>query len=164
MMLDRLTQPDCGHGFLLDGFPRSVAQATELDRHLAELGTPLDAAINLEVAEEWLLHRLSALTTYVRRFVGRSCGVVGLGAGDLVVIGTVGVEVIDGDGRRGDGRAGQGTAVDGCGRQTLQRIVRRGKHGSIRVRRALIIMASASGTTVAAIAPLVQAERTPSGR
>jgi adenylate kinase len=59
MMLERLTQPDCGHGFLLDGFPRSVAQARELDRHLAELGTPLDAAINLEVAEEELLHRLT---------------------------------------------------------------------------------------------------------
>jgi transposase len=42
--------------------------------------------------------------------------------------------------------------------QTLQRIVRRGKHGSIRVRRALIVMASASGTTVPAIARLVQAD------
>jgi transposase len=42
--------------------------------------------------------------------------------------------------------------------QTLQRIVRRGKHDSIRVRRALIIMASASGTTVLAIAGLVQAD------
>ena len=59
MMLERLTRPDCAHGFLLDGFPRSVAQATALDRHLAELGTPLDAAINLEVAEEELLQRLA---------------------------------------------------------------------------------------------------------
>jgi adenylate kinase len=59
MMLERLTRPDCGHGFLLDGFPRSVAQARALDEHLAGLGTPLDAAINLEVAEEELLHRLA---------------------------------------------------------------------------------------------------------
>jgi len=59
MMLERLTRPDCAHGFLLDGFPRSVAQARALDRHLAELGTPLDAAINLEVAEEELLQRLA---------------------------------------------------------------------------------------------------------
>ena len=59
MMLERLTQPDCGHGFLLDGFSRSVAQARPLDGHLAELGTPLDAAINLEVAEEELLQRLA---------------------------------------------------------------------------------------------------------
>ena len=59
MMLERLTQPDCKRGFLLDGFPRSVAQARALDEHLAELGAPLDAAINLEVAEEELLHRLA---------------------------------------------------------------------------------------------------------
>jgi len=59
MMLERLTRPDCKRGFLLDGFPRSVAQARALDEHLAELGTPLDAAINLEVAEEELLHRLA---------------------------------------------------------------------------------------------------------
>ena len=59
MVLERLTQPDCAHGFLLDGFPRSVAQARALDQRLAELGTPLDAAINLEVAEEELLHRLA---------------------------------------------------------------------------------------------------------
>ena len=59
MMLDRLTQPDCGHGFLLDGFPRSVAKARALDEHLAGLDTPLDAAINLEVAEGELLQRLA---------------------------------------------------------------------------------------------------------
>src|SRR5262245_60364733 len=60
MMLERLTQPDCAQGFLLDGFPRSVAQARALDRRLAELGVPLDAAINLEVAEEELLRRLAS--------------------------------------------------------------------------------------------------------
>jgi adenylate kinase len=60
MMLERLTQPDCARGFLLDGFPRSVAQARALDRQLAGLGMPLDAAINLEVAEEELLHRLAS--------------------------------------------------------------------------------------------------------
>ena len=59
MMLERLTRPDCAHGFLLDGFPRSVAQARALDEHLAEVGAPLDAAINLEVAEEELLQRLA---------------------------------------------------------------------------------------------------------
>ena len=59
MMLERLGQPDCKRGFLLDGFPRSVAQARALDAHLAGLGAPLDAAINLEVAEEELLHRLA---------------------------------------------------------------------------------------------------------
>ena len=59
MMLERLTQPDCKRGFLLDGFPRSVTQARALDEHLAGLGAPLDAAINLEVAEEELLHRLA---------------------------------------------------------------------------------------------------------
>jgi adenylate kinase len=59
MMLERLGQPDCKRGFLLDGFPRSVAQARALDEHLAGLGAPLDAAINLEVAEEELLQRLA---------------------------------------------------------------------------------------------------------
>ena len=44
----------------------------------------------------------------------------------------------------------------------LQQIVRRGRHGSIRVRRAMIIMASASGTPVPAIARLVAADETPS--
>ena len=58
MMLERLAEPDAGGGFVLDGFPRSMSQARALDHRLAELGTPLDAAINLEVAEEELLRRL----------------------------------------------------------------------------------------------------------
>ncbi len=58
MMLERLAEPDAAEGFVLDGFPRSLSQARALDHRLAELGTPLDAAINLEVAEEELLRRL----------------------------------------------------------------------------------------------------------
>jgi adenylate kinase len=60
MMLERLGEPDASVGFVLDGFPRSLTQARALDHRLAELGTPLDAAINLEVAEEELLRRLLA--------------------------------------------------------------------------------------------------------
>ena len=60
MMLERLGEPDAAGGFVLDGFPRSLSQARALDHRLAELGTPLDAAINLEVAEEELLRRLLA--------------------------------------------------------------------------------------------------------
>jgi adenylate kinase len=60
MVLDRLDQPDCSNGFVLDGFPRTTAQAQALDRHLAERGAALDAACYLEVPEEELLRRLSA--------------------------------------------------------------------------------------------------------
>jgi transposase len=82
-----------------------------------------------------------------------------LGADGTVSVDTVGIDVIDGD--RGGSmaepvRARRLTDAEG---QTLQRIVRRGRHNSVRVRRALIIMASASGTPVAAIAGLVHADQ-----
>jgi adenylate kinase len=60
MVLDRLDDPDCSDGFVLDGFPRTVAQAKALDRHLAERGAALDAACYLEVPEEELRRRLAA--------------------------------------------------------------------------------------------------------
>src|SRR5919108_6072943 len=41
-VLDRLAEGDCADGFALDGFPRTVAQAGALDRHLDQLGRPLD--------------------------------------------------------------------------------------------------------------------------
>ncbi len=46
-------------GFILDGFPRTVAQAEALDKALDELGKPLDAVVNLEVDEEEIVWRLS---------------------------------------------------------------------------------------------------------
>jgi adenylate kinase len=58
MVMGRLAEPDCTAGFLLDGFPRTVAQAEALDHRLAELSTPLHAALNFEITEEELLRRL----------------------------------------------------------------------------------------------------------
>ena len=58
MVMDRLAEPDCAAGFILDGFPRTVAQAEALDHRLAELQTPLHAALNFEITEEELLRRL----------------------------------------------------------------------------------------------------------
>jgi adenylate kinase len=59
MVLDRLEQPDCARGVILDGFPRTIAQAQALDRGLGEVGRQIDLALYLEVPREELLARLS---------------------------------------------------------------------------------------------------------
>ena len=59
MVMGRLAEADCDVGFVLDGFPRTVAQAEALDRRLAELDTPLHAALNFEVTEDELFRRLA---------------------------------------------------------------------------------------------------------
>lgn len=56
---ERLAEPDCQGGYLLDGFPRTIAQAEALDKMLAEQGTPLDAVLELQVPEEQLFERLA---------------------------------------------------------------------------------------------------------
>ena len=55
---DRLDQPDAAAGFLLDGYPRTLAQVTELDDMLAAAGTSLDAALELSVDVDELVQRL----------------------------------------------------------------------------------------------------------
>jgi adenylate kinase len=57
---DRLSQDDARRGFILDGFPRTVAQADGLFKLLTELGTPLDAVVLFEVDNEELIKRLSS--------------------------------------------------------------------------------------------------------
>ena len=57
---DRLTEPDTGDGFILDGYPRSVPQAQALHDMLERRGTQLDAVLEFRVPEDELLERLRA--------------------------------------------------------------------------------------------------------
>jgi adenylate kinase len=59
MVMERLAERDCEAGFLLDGFPRTVAQAEALDRRLVDLGAPLHGVLFFEACEEELLRRLA---------------------------------------------------------------------------------------------------------
>jgi adenylate kinase len=68
MIADRITQPDRGNGFILDGFPRTVPQAEALDRMLAEHHQKLDHVILMEVDEPALVDRISG------RFTCQKCG------------------------------------------------------------------------------------------
>ncbi len=67
---ERLQQPDCERGFILDGFPRTLAQAEALDEMLKELGKKIDAVINISVPEEEVVRRIAYRRTC------RSCGAV----------------------------------------------------------------------------------------
>ena len=68
MVKDRLTHDDVANGFLLDGYPRNVAQAEVLRAFLAENKTPLQAALELSIAPEEIIKRLSSRRTC------RACG------------------------------------------------------------------------------------------
>ncbi len=59
MVKDRLAEPDAESGFLLDGFPRTISQAEQLRSSLVDLGHALDCVLELVVAEEELVRRLS---------------------------------------------------------------------------------------------------------
>jgi adenylate kinase len=59
MIRDRLRQPDCSTGFILDGFPRTIPQAEALDVLMKELGRRFDRVLYLKVGLDELLRRLS---------------------------------------------------------------------------------------------------------
>ena len=68
LVTDRIAQPDCEKGFMLDGFPRNVAQAQHLDEYLKEVGISLDKVVNIEVDKDILVGRA------VGRRICKSCG------------------------------------------------------------------------------------------
>jgi adenylate kinase len=68
MVRARLAEPDATDGFLLDGFPRTLPQATALDKMLADLGVALDVVLELVVDNDEVIRRLSG------RRACRSCG------------------------------------------------------------------------------------------
>jgi adenylate kinase len=70
MLLERLTQPDCAGGCMLDGFPRNLEQAKALDTALTERGQAVDYVAYIRVSEEELTERLGG------RWTCRQCGAV----------------------------------------------------------------------------------------
>ncbi|MBQ6315760.1 MAG: adenylate kinase [Mogibacterium sp.] len=68
LVKDRLMQEDCKNGYLLDGFPRTIFQAEQLDKFLSENDQKLDAVINFEVGHDTLMERLTG------RRVCKKCG------------------------------------------------------------------------------------------
>ena len=63
LVRERLQQPDCANGFILDGFPRTIPQAEALDVMLQEMGISIDLAVSLEVEPEKIVTRMSGRRT-----------------------------------------------------------------------------------------------------
>ena len=95
MVKDRLSQPDCDAGFMLDGFPRTLPQAEALSGALDSMGRKLDAVVAIEVPRDVLMGRLTSRRQC--RGCGRIYNVMGEMPGDPAVCDTCGGEVYQRD-------------------------------------------------------------------
>ena len=68
LLRERMQQPDCARGVILDGFPRTRVQAEALDALLAQSGKKVDAVVSLDVPDAMLVERISG------RFTCKACG------------------------------------------------------------------------------------------
>ncbi|MBR5738442.1 MAG: adenylate kinase [Lachnospiraceae bacterium] len=68
LVLDRISEPDCLRGYILDGFPRTILQAEMLDRKLMEFNDSIDFVLDIDVKDEILVERMAG------RRVCRDCG------------------------------------------------------------------------------------------
>ena len=74
LVTERLSEPDTQKGFILDGFPRTSAQAVALDAELSRLNRPLDAALLVDVKFDVIIKRLTS------RRMCKECGFIGTDA------------------------------------------------------------------------------------
>src|SRR5688500_2723052 len=70
MLVERIGKPDAAEGFVLDGFPRNLAQARALDEALTRAGKSIDLALSITVPDDELVRRLGG------RWICRSCGAI----------------------------------------------------------------------------------------
>lgn len=93
ILLDRVAQPDCANGYVLDGFPRTIPQAEVLDEALQEQGEKLDWAVNVDVPDENIVRRMSGrraclkcgATYHIEHIPPKKEGVCDVCEGELVL-------------------------------------------------------------------------------
>ena len=66
LLIDRISQPDCANGYVLDGFPRTIPQAQCLEDALKERGEAVDYAINVDVPDENIVKRMGGRRACVK--------------------------------------------------------------------------------------------------